>query len=86
MRQLIVLALLVPLVSACESMNEKIAASRQDRCERANWKDVGLRDGVGGTRLMADRYEQICGDMFNAQAYKEGFQEGAAKKPAAPGM
>ena len=86
MRQLIAMAHFVPLVSACESMNEKIAASRQDRCERADWKDVGLRDGVGGTRLMADRYEQICGDMFNAQAYNEGFQQGLAKKPAAPGM
>ena len=86
MRQLIVLALFVPLVSACESMNEKIAASRQDRCERADWKEVGLRDGVGGTRLMADRYEYICGELFNPQAYKEGFQQGLAKKPAAPGM
>ena len=86
MRALIALALLLPLLSACESMNEKIAASRQDRCERADWKEVGLRDGVGGTRLMADRYEYICGDLFNAQAYKEGFQLGVAKKPAAPGM
>lgn len=86
MRQLIVLALFVPLLSACESMNEKIAASRQDRCERADWKEVGLRDGVGGTRLMADRYEYICGDLFKPQAYQEGFQQGLAKKPAAPGM
>ena len=86
MRAMIVLALLLPVVAACESMNEKITASRQDRCERADWKEVGLRDGVGGTRLMADRYEYICGDLFNPQAYKEGFQQGLAKKPAAPGM
>ena len=85
MKRVLVLAALLPLVSACESMNAKIAASRQDRCERADWKQVGLRDGVGISQ-MADRYEYICGDMFNSQAYKQGFQEGAAKKPPAPGM
>ena len=84
-KHLILVALFLPLASACESINNKVAASRQDRCERADWKQVGLRDGVGISQ-MADRYEYICGDMFNSQAYKQGFQEGAAKKPAAPGM
>ncbi|HET7366194.1 MAG TPA: hypothetical protein VFJ70_21670 [Burkholderiales bacterium] len=86
MRVLLAVAACAAFVSGCESMNQKIDASRQDRCQRADWKEVGLRDGVGGTRLMADRYEYICGDLFNAQAYKEGFQQGLAKKPAAPGM
>src|SRR3954468_9491087 len=86
MRPLITLALALPLVSGCAAWNDKVDASRQDRCERANWKEVGLRDGATGTRLMADRYEQICGDMFKPGPYKEGFQEGLTKKPPAPGM
>ena len=86
MRSLFALLLVVPIVAGCQAMNEKVAASRQDRCERADWKEVGLRDGVTGTQLMQDRYEYICGDLFNAQAYKEGFQLGRARKPAPAGM
>ena len=83
MRQLIALALLGVLVSGCETWNQKVDASRQDRCQRADWKDVGERDGATGTRLMADRYAEICGDMFNAKTYQEGFQVGLTRKPPA---
>ncbi len=86
MKRLMALTLVLPLVSGCESWNQKVDASRQDRCQRADWKQVGERDGATGTRLMADRYEYICGDLFNPQAYKEGFQIGLTRKPAAPGM
>jgi hypothetical protein len=76
---LIVAAVL--LAAGCESMSQRVDASRQDRCQRANWVEVGERDGMSGSPLLADRYEYICGDMFQAGPYKEGFQKGRARKP-----
>jgi hypothetical protein len=71
------------LVTGCESMGNKIDASRQDRCQRANWAEVGERDGAttGNQTLLSDRYAYICGDMYNDAAYKEGFSKGFARRP-----
>lgn len=69
------------LATGCESMNQKIDASRQDRCERADWALVGERDGTAGSPILKDRYEYICGEMFKAAPYEEGFQKGRARKP-----
>ena len=71
----------VLLAAGCESMNQKIDASRQDRCARANWAEVGERDGFAGHPLLADRYEYVCGDMYQDGPYKEGFAKGRARKP-----
>ena len=83
MRLLLVGACVV-LVSGCESMNQKVDASRQDRCQRADWAQVGERDGMAGSPLLADRYEYVCGDMFKAEPYKQGFDKGRAAKPRPP--
>jgi hypothetical protein len=72
---------LVILVAGCESMGEKIDASRQDRCARADWATVGERDGFAGNAMQAERYAEICGDMFQAAPYKEGLQKGLARRP-----
>ena len=72
------------LLAACESMSQRVDASRQDRCERADWAQVGERDGLSGSPLLADRYEYVCGDMFKAGPYNEGFQKGRARKPRPP--
>src|SRR4029079_6461291 len=55
------------LVSGCESMNQKVDASRQDRCQRADWAMVGERDGStsGNQTMLGDRYSYICGDMYD---------------------
>jgi hypothetical protein len=79
-----VLVLLIPILAGCESMNAKIDASRQDRCQRAEWAKVGERDGLEGARTMADRYANICGDMFEAGPYNEGLQKGLARRPTPP--
>jgi len=62
-------------------MGEKIDASRQDRCARAEWALVGERDGVTGALLQAERYQEICGDMFQPGPYREGLQKGLARRP-----
>jgi hypothetical protein len=85
MRNVIALAVLTTLLSACAAMDEKVAASRQDRCERADWAQVGERDGLAGTPLLADRYEYICGELFKPGPYNEGFQKGRARKPRPAG-
>jgi hypothetical protein len=69
------------LVAGCESMSQKVDASRQDRCARADWAQVGERDGLSGSPLLADRYEYVCGDMYQDGPYKEGFAKGRARKP-----
>ena len=69
------------LLAGCESMSQKVDASRQDRCERADWALVGERDGTAGSPILKDRYEYICGDMFKPGPYEEGFQKGRARKP-----
>lgn len=73
------------LVAGCESMSQKVDASRQDRCERADWALVGERDGSTASPLLADRYEYICGELFKSEAYKAGFQKGRMRKPAPAG-
>ncbi|MGH6785157.1 MAG: hypothetical protein ACREBP_11110 [Sphingomicrobium sp.] len=83
MRVVIALAVCVPLASAC-ALDDKIAASRQDRCERADWKLVGQRDGVEGVSTQAERYQYICGELFKPGPYKEGLQEGLARRPRPP--
>ena len=72
------------LVSGCESFNTKLDASRQDRCQRAEWGKVGERDGTEGATTMAERYAHICGDMFQPGPYKEGLQKGMARRPRPP--
>lgn len=72
------------LVTGCESMGNKIDASRQDRCQRANWAQVGERDGLEGATTMAERYAHICGDMFQPGPYREGLQKGMARRPRPP--
>jgi hypothetical protein len=71
------------LVTGCESMSNKVDASRQDRCQRADWALVGERDGAtsGNVTLLSDRYSYICGDMYNDAVYKEGFSKGFARRP-----
>ncbi|HXU41359.1 MAG TPA: hypothetical protein VN675_03480 [Burkholderiales bacterium] len=83
MRLLLVTACAV-LVAGCEAMGEKIDASRQDRCQRAEWAKVGERDGLEGATTMADRYQHICGDMFQPGPYREGLQKGTARRPRPP--
>ena len=82
MRLLLILGALV-LVSGCESWNQKVDASRQDRCQRADWALVGERDGAttGNQTMLSDRYSYICGDMYNDAAYKAGFSKGFARRP-----
>ena len=81
MRTLIASAVLATLLPACADMKEKVADSRQDRCERADWAQVGERDGLTGHPLLADRYEYICGELFKPGPYSEGFEKGRARKP-----
>ena len=75
------------LVSGCESMNQKVDASRQDRCQRADWSLVGERDGStsGNQTLLGDRYSYICGDMYDDAAYKAGYAKGFARRPKPSG-
>jgi len=82
MRLLIVTACAL-LATGCESWNQRVDSSRQDRCQRADWALVGERDGAttGNVTLLSDRYAYICGDMYNDAAYKEGFQKGFARRP-----
>ena len=82
MRLLLVTACAV-LATGCESFSAKVDASRQDRCQRADWAQVGERDGVEGAS-MADRYQHICGDMFQPAPYQQGLQKGAARRPRPP--
>lgn len=83
MRFLMALAACV-LTAGCESMKEKVAESRQERCAVADWKEVGLRDGVEGISFAADRYQEICGEHFQPAPYKEGLQTGLARRPRPP--
>jgi hypothetical protein len=69
------------LLAGCESFSTKLDASRQDRCQRADWALVGERDGVEGATTMAERYERICGDMFQPEPYRQGLQKGTARRP-----
>ena len=77
----VILMSAVLLTVGCESWNQRVDASRQDRCARADWGQVGERDGVSGSPLLKDRYEYICGDMFQAAPYEAGFQKGRERKP-----
>ena len=83
MRALLVVGACAALMG-CESMGQKVDASRQDRCQRADWALVGERDGVAGSAMYADRYQNICGDMYNDAAYRQGFSKGSARRPKPP--
>jgi len=85
MRWLLAVTVCAALASGCESMNQKIAESRQDRCERADWAQVGERDGLTGPATLADRYQYICGELFKPEPYKEGYDKGFARRPAKGG-
>ena len=67
----------------CESMSQKIDASRQERCHKADWAMVGERDGVEGVS-QGDRYSNICGDAYNDAAYRQGLSKGQARRPRPP--
>ena len=71
------------LLAGCEAMGNKVDASRQDRCQRADWALVGERDGAttGNVTLLSDRYAYICGDMYDDAAYKAGYAKGFARRP-----
>ena len=83
MRTFMGLALVIPFIAGCEAMKANQAATYQDRCQRADWAQVGERDGStsGNVTLLSDRYSYICGDMYNDAAYKEGFNKGFARRP-----
>jgi hypothetical protein len=84
MRVVSALAVCAALGAGCTAMEEKVAASRQDRCQRADWILVGERDGVEGVTTQAERYQYICGDLFQPGPYKEGLQKGLARRPRPP--
>jgi len=84
MKQALLIAACAAILAGCENMSQKIDASRQDRCQRANWGEVGERDGVEGAQGMAERYASICGDMFEAGPYQEGLKKGSARRGRAP--
>ena len=84
MKKAILIAACFALVAGCESMNQKIDASRQDRCQRADWAMVGERDGVEGAQGMAERYSRICGDMFQPAPYEEGLKKGGSRRARPP--
>jgi len=83
-RILLAVAVAVPLLSGCEGMR----ARQQDRCQTANWTEVGERDGfeIGreSMQMQAERYKRICGDMFQAEPYSQGVQKGAGRRPRPP--
>ena len=83
MRPLLGVAVAAVLLTGCEAMGNKVDASRQDRCQRADWALVGERDGstTGNVTLLSDRYSYICGDMYDDAKYKEGFSKGFARRP-----
>ena len=83
MRLLLVTACAV-LATGCESFSNRVDASRQDRCQRADWAQIGERDGVEGANTMAERYAHICGELFQPGPYQEGLRKGAARRPRPP--
>ena len=83
-KSFVAVAACLPLVAACAGLNEKIDASRQDRCQRADWALVGERDGIEGAATQAERYQYICGELFQPGPYKEGLQKGLARRPRPP--
>ena len=83
MRLILVIAGVV-LTTGCESFSNRLDASRQDRCQRADWAQVGERDGVEGANMMAERYAHICGDLFQPDPYRQGLQKGLARRPRPP--
>jgi hypothetical protein len=72
------------LATGCESFSNRVDASRQDRCQRADWAQVGERDGVEGANMMTERYAHICGELFQPGPYQEGLQKGMARRPRPP--
>ena len=82
--RLLLIAACAALVTGCESVSNRVDASRQDRCQRADWNQVGERDGVEGANSMAERYAHICGDLFQPGPYQEGLKKGAARRPRPP--
>ena len=81
--RLMILAACVLALAGCESFGNRVDASRQDRCQKADWALVGERDGAtsGNQTLLSDRYSYICGDMYDDAKYKAGFQKGFARRP-----
>ena len=84
MRMLLVVGACLPLLSACEGMQQKVDDSRQERCNKADWAMVGERDGFENIKNAADRYQMICGDLFKPEPYSEGLKKGAVRRPTPP--
>ena len=84
MRVLIALSACAPLLLGCESLEEMFGISRHDRCGHADWRQLGLRDGVVGAADGARRLQEICGDMFQSWLYWEGVEEGLERRPRPP--
>jgi hypothetical protein len=83
-RQGFLVAASAVLIWGCEGMSQKVDASRQERCQRADWAQVGERDGLEGAQGMAERYSSICGDLFEAGPYQEGVKKGSSRRGRAP--
>ena len=64
------------LLAGCESMSQKVDASRQDRCERADWALVGERDGASGSPLLAIVTSTSAARCSRPSRTRQGFQKG----------
>jgi hypothetical protein len=84
MRPILLAVLALALLPGCESMNQAIQTSRQERCQLAEWPKVGERDGLDGQSTLGDKYEYICGDLFQRGPYEEGLKKGLARRPTPP--
>ena len=84
MRVLIALAACGPFVLGCEALDEMMGATRESRCGQADWRQLGLRDGVMGVADGAERLQEICGDMFQPVLYRDGLEESLARRPRPP--
>ena len=74
--RLLLIAACAALVAGCETITP-------ERCQVADWVQVGEGDGFMG-RFQGDRYQEICGARYNPAAYNEGLQKGASRRRPAP--
>jgi hypothetical protein len=71
MRAPFALAICTLLASACAGVD----------CQATDWRSLGERDGVLGAQGQDGRYAGSCGNAFDAARYREGFQDGFARRP-----
>lgn len=50
-------------------------------CHGVDWYQAGRRDAMLDGRDEAERIAASCGSAFDAKRYRQGFDEGAARKP-----